>query len=162
MSLFDPAVTKTILREGGAALTDDPDDPGGPTRYGIAQNYHAGVDAKTLTEEAAKAIYRKDYWDPICGDAILNQAVAEMLFDSAVNLGNGATIRLAQQGLALTASGTMDAATVTTLNMTPSNQFGAAFTIAKIARYVHLCETTPVKKKYFFGWVRRALEDQCH
>lgn len=158
MSLFDPAVSKTIVREGGAKFTNDPDDPGGPTKYGIAENYHKGVDVKNLTEAGAKVIYKKEYWDPVCGDAILDQGVAEMLFDAAVNLGVGTTVRLLQVALGLVPSGAMDVSTITMLNSTPAHEVAAAFTLAKIARYVHLCDVTPAKRKYFFGWVRRALE----
>jgi lysozyme family protein len=158
MSLFDPAVAKTIVREGGAKFTNDPSDPGGPTKYGIAQNYHPGVDVKNLTEVGAKAIYKKDYWDPISGDSIKDQSLAEMLFDAAVNLGVGRTVRLLQAALKMIPTGSMDPGTLALLNATPAREAGALFTLAKIAQYVHLCEATPEKKKYFYGWVRRALD----
>ena len=158
MADFIPTVTKTIIREGGSKFTNDQDDPGGPTKYGIAQNYHPGVDVKNLDEAAARAIYLKEYWAPIQGDAIKDQGVAEMLFDSGVNLGNGMTIRLAQVALGLSADGKMGPATIQAINEADPHVFAAAFTLAKIARYAHLCEGTPAKKKYFYGWIRRALE----
>lgn len=158
MANFDPAVTKTILREGGSKITNDPADPGGVTKYGIAQAYHPGVDVRNLTEDGAKAIYRDGYWTPLRGDEITSQGVAEMLFDAGVNLGLGTTLKLAQVALGLPQTGKMDDATLEALNAAPATEFAAAFTLAKIARYVHLCAVKPEKRKFFFGWIKRALE----
>jgi lysozyme family protein len=158
MAEFKLAVTKTILREGGAKFTNDLDDPGGPTKYGIAQNYNPGVDVRNLSEAGAQAIYRKEYWDPICGDIIHDQGVAEMLFDAAVNMGVATIVRLAQVAVGRPATGQIDGAAVEAINDAPPHEFAAAFTLAKIARYAHLCEVKPAKKKFFYGWVRRALE----
>jgi len=50
MADFDPAVAKTLIREGGARFTDNPDDRGGATKYGISQRAYPGVDIPSLTE----------------------------------------------------------------------------------------------------------------
>ncbi len=47
---------------------------------------------------------------------------------------------------------------MTAINQASVTEFAAAFTLAKIARYVHLCTVTPDKRKFFFGWVKRSLE----
>ena len=151
MADFNAAVAKTIINEGGSKFTNDPDDKGGPTRYGIAQNYHPGINAETLTEDQAKEIYRREYWTPIHGDEITSQGVAEMLFDSAVNLGVGATVKVSRAVL-----GAED--WLPAVNAKSPSEFIAEFILAKIARYVRICEKTPTSKKYFYGWVRRALQ----
>ncbi len=156
---FDPAVTKTLLFEGGQ--TNDPKDPGGLTRFGIAQKFHPDINVATLTLEEAKDIYKKEYWSPLSADVIQSQAVAEMLFDAAVNIGVKTTANLIQTILGVPCVGVMDVTTLNSLNACTEQEFAAAFTLAKIARYVSLCLKEPVKKKFFFGWVKRALEGKA-
>ena len=42
---------------------NDPKDPGGETNYGISKRAYPDVDIKNLTEDGAKDIYKRDYWD---------------------------------------------------------------------------------------------------
>ncbi len=60
MSDFDTAVTKTLIHEGGSRVTDDPDDRGGLTRYGISQRSYPDLDIRNLTEDQAKEVYKRD------------------------------------------------------------------------------------------------------
>jgi lysozyme family protein len=57
---FNKAFDLLIELEG--YQSDDKNDKGGLTRYGIAQKYHPEVDVLKLTKEQAKEIYLKDYW----------------------------------------------------------------------------------------------------
>jgi lysozyme family protein len=68
---FDFAVAFTLRQETGGteadgyrsgALHTDPADPGGTTKYGIAQRYHPDVDVAALTLELAKNLYLRRYW----------------------------------------------------------------------------------------------------
>lgn len=45
------------------AYTNDPVDPGGETRFGIAKRSHPTVDIKNLTLGEALSIYESDYWN---------------------------------------------------------------------------------------------------
>ena len=70
--------------EGG--YVNDPKDPGGETNYGISKRAHPEVDIKALTEEAAKAIYIRKYWEPVGGPTLaIRDAVCA--FDCCVNCG---------------------------------------------------------------------------
>lgn len=158
MADFETAVTKTIRREGGDQFTEDPDDPGGATRYGISKRAHPEVDPKNLSLEGAKAIYRKDYWDPLQGDAVTSQLLAELVFDSAVNMGVGQAIKLAQIAAGLEPTGTLDAGTLQAMNEADPTSFAAAYVLAKITRYLALVKKNRKLEKYFYGWVRRTLE----
>lgn len=158
MADFDAAVTKTIRREGGDTLTDDPDDAGGLTRYGISKRAHPEVDPRNLTLEGAREIYRKEYWKGVRGDEITHQVKAELLFDSAVNMGVAQAVKLAQIAIDLPADGAMGPTTLATLNEADPAAFGAAFMLAKIARYVALVRKNRSQEKFFYGWVKRTLE----
>ena len=44
--------------------SDDPDDKGGLTRFGIAQNYNPDVDVARLTRDRAELRYLTNYFYP--------------------------------------------------------------------------------------------------
>ena len=77
---FARAIERVLDHEGGDA--DDPRDPGGKTRWGISQRAYPFLDLSTLTREGAIALYRRDAWTPIRGDA-LPEAIAFQVLDAA-------------------------------------------------------------------------------
>lgn len=158
MADFEPAVTKTIRREGGDQFTDDPDDAGGATRWGISKRAHPEVDPKNLTLDGAKTIYLKDYWTPLQGDSLTSQPIAEALFDTAVNMGTAQAVKLAQVVLGLPPDGDLGPATLAALNAADPAEFAAGFIVAKVARYLALVKKNPKQEKFFYGWVRRTME----
>lgn len=70
MSAFD-VWTSLLFDLEGRELSMDPSDPGnyrpegtlGGSRFGISSRQYPLVDMQTLTEDEAKAIARRDYWD---------------------------------------------------------------------------------------------------
>ena len=68
---YDKCLAITLDFEGG--YSNDPGDPGGPTKYGITiidvrkyLNPHAtAADVRALSLDDAKTIYRKHYWEQI-------------------------------------------------------------------------------------------------
>jgi hypothetical protein len=78
---FDLGFQLTIGLEGKPS--DDPNDAGGFTIWGLAKRYHPEIDANT-TVDHAKKVYLEEYWIPQgCDDAPFPFDVC--LFDSAVN-----------------------------------------------------------------------------
>jgi lysozyme family protein len=53
--------------------------------------------------------------------------------------------------------GVIGPASVAAINGFEPELFLASFTIAKISRYISICEKRPTSRKYFYGWVRRSL-----
>jgi len=157
MADFDPAVAKTLIREGGARFTDNPDDHGGATKYGISQNAYPNVDIRNLTEDQAKAIYKRDYWDKVAGDTLKSQAVAENIFDTAVNMGPTTATKLVQVALELDVDGKFGPATANAVNASDEGEFLAEFTLAKVARYAAICNKDRTQSKFLLGWINRAL-----
>lgn len=66
-------------------LTNDKNDPGGITRWGIDKRAHPNVDVANLTFEGALAIYAAE-WDAE-GCESMPPKVGEAFFDAAVNCG---------------------------------------------------------------------------
>ena len=82
--------------EGG--YVNDPNDPGGETKWGISKRSYPTVDIAALTRDDAKAIYRRDFWDRVRADA-LPDGVAFQMFDFAVNSGIETAVRALQRAL---------------------------------------------------------------
>lgn len=93
---FNDAFTAVVGVEGG--YTTDPRDPGNwtggacnagtcnGTKYGISAASYPNVDIANLTLAQAQAIYKRDFWDRLQGDA-LDPDLAFQAFDAAVNCG---------------------------------------------------------------------------
>jgi lysozyme family protein len=88
--LFKLALTFSLRWEGGEKYTNDKDDPGGETKYGISKRAYPDVDIKSLTLAEAEQIYYNDYWLKAGCDK-MDKDMAIVVFDSAVNCGVGRT-----------------------------------------------------------------------
>jgi hypothetical protein len=84
MSLFDAAFPIVVGIEAG--YVNDPQDPGGETKYGISKRAYPNEDIPNLTIERARELYRRDYWDKAGCDAY-SWGIALITFDCAVNQG---------------------------------------------------------------------------
>lgn len=91
---FDIAIAVVLQNEGG--YVNNPADPGGETNFGISKRAYPNLDIKHLTMDAAKEIYRHDYW--VFQD-LNSQAIATKCLDLAVNLGLHGGIKLVQESL---------------------------------------------------------------
>jgi hypothetical protein len=78
---YDKAFEITIGLEGKPS--NDPEDPGGFTIWGLAKKYHPEIDENT-TIDYAKKVYLEEYWIPSGCDA-QPFPMDICLFDSAVN-----------------------------------------------------------------------------
>ena len=154
--MFDAAFNYTMPFEGWSACTNDPDDPGGLTKYGISKVNHPEVDVANLSLEGAKAIYRKHYWNPIKGDQIASGRVAIKFFDMAVNMGVKQATKLVQEalgdmGCSVAVDGVMGSKTLEALNGVDDDVLFVFLVPLLEAFYRGLG-----KPKYIKGWLRRA------
>lgn len=158
MADFNIAIQKTLDAEGGDTITNDPDDSGGLTRYGISQRSYPELDISTITKQQAKDIYKKDYWDMVKGDALEVQTIAEAIFDFAVNAGPARAIKLAQKAINTEADGMIGPLTLTGWNMAHNELFLYKYAVEKIKFYRDIVTHNPIQKKYILGWINRSLE----
>ena len=175
MAEFIPALKKVLAREGGYSI--DPDDPGGETYKGIARRMHSkwcgwgqidlckrqsgfpeNLDKDVGLQSEIEQFYQVNFWDKVCGDLYANQSVAESIFNFAVNAGVGVSASLAQMVADAHADGVIGNQSIAKINAVDPEHFHAAFTVAKIARYAAIVRKRSGCKKYFYGWVCRALE----
>lgn len=99
-SLTDAVINQIIsfiikYNEGG--YVNDPNDPGGETKYGISKRSYPNLDIKNLTIDQAVAIYRKDYLAKL--PVILNPLMLYQVLDMAINAGSGTALKLYNQSM---------------------------------------------------------------
>jgi lysozyme family protein len=99
---FDEAFTRVLGHEGG--YSNNPSDPGGETNWGISKRSYPELDIRSLTKEAAKDIYRLDFWQPT-GLVNAHPGVVFQLFDFAVNSGIQTATRAYQRALGVADDG---------------------------------------------------------
>jgi len=103
---YATALTRLLAHEGG--YSNHPDDPGGPTKFGITINDYRryvkpgadAADVKAMTVDEAKAIYRAKYWDAQRCDE-LPAGVDYAVFDYGVNSGIGRSGKVLRRVLSL-------------------------------------------------------------
>lgn len=116
----------------GSRYENDPDDPGGATRWGIDQRSHPRENIRNLTEARAKEIYFREYWTAN-GCEILAPGFGEVWFNCCVNAGRGRAEKIL-------ATGAHDA---------------LAFLAEQDRFYRRLARARPKSAKYLKGWLNR-------
>lgn len=82
---FERAFAVVIGIEGG--YVNDPQDPGGETKFGITKRWYPNEDIPSMTIERAQHLMRRDYWTKRGCDA-MPWHEALLVFDAAVNGGH--------------------------------------------------------------------------
>ena len=166
MADFDPILKKMILDEGGYKLHKVAGDSGGLTYAGIARNYHprwpgwklidAGITSSIELSRLVREFYVDEFWQPIAGEK-LEQHVANVIFNFAVNTSPAVAIKLAQSCVECMPDGVVGPKTINALNAVEFNAFNANYAIAKVARYAAICNKNRSKSKFLLGWINRTL-----
>jgi lysozyme family protein len=165
MADFAPAFEKMLHDEGGMQLTNIPGDRGGMTYAGIARNANPDwsgwqfIDRKDFgsATQLVREFYKVNFWDRIRGDELTNQAIAETIFNFAVNTGVGVASKLAQLIVGVTPDGAIGAKTLERLNICTAEKFLPAYALAKISRYAQICNKDRSQSKFLLGWINRTL-----
>lgn len=174
MVKFQEAFQKMLIHEG--RYSNDPDDLGGETYKGISRAMHGTwpgwdiidkyknntgfpsiLDEDAELKKEIDLFYWTNFWFPINADRILNQSMANSIFDFGVNAGVKTTVRLLQEIIGAEVDGIMGSQTLNRLNAFDCNHFLSAFTVAKITYYINLVQKHSANNKYLFGWINRAL-----
>lgn len=159
MANFKPAFERTLKYEGGVA--NHPNDPGGLTNSGItlatfSKYYEGGADALLhMTHEQCYTIYRKGFWNKIWGDDINSQSVAELFYDTAVNIGVKRAIEKMQMLLGVKVDGVVGKITLKAINdKNPQTLFNEYHDV-RVAYYKQLVAKKPQMKCFLNGWLNR-------
>lgn len=151
MTPFERAWAFISHEEGGARITDDPDDPGGLTKWGISQRSFPSIDIRNLTEDGAKALFRSHYWARAKCDSF-PAAVAIAVVDSGYNQGVRTAVSLLQEALRVEPDGIVGPNTIAAVNRKPPNEVVNEFLSRRALRYAD------GKAKFRRGWFMRLFK----
>ena len=92
----------------------NPKDPGGETNWGISKRSYPNLDIRNLTEDEAKAIYKKDFWDSMRIEK-LPPLIQFDVFDTSVNAGRQKASQLLQRAVGVVEDGLLGMASACTI-----------------------------------------------
>ena len=182
MADFHNHIGDLIQQEGGSAISDDPDDRGGLTKYGISQKAFPDLEIRDLTEEMARSIYYRDYWEPLGLGKIWTHydesrhssanAYADLIVHNVFFFGVNAGVRKAARYLqvahncvrresdpGLIEDGIVGPKTLAGVNSCIANGGGRSLHVALAAsiimHYADLVHRAICPRKFLRGWLNR-------
>ncbi|MCA0926915.1 holin-associated N-acetylmuramidase [Ruegeria profundi] len=174
--------TEIVAREGG--FIDDPDDPGGETKYGVTIHTmrrlgldlsNDGVidtkDVRMLSKSEATEIFVQHYYE-LPRLNLLPEAIRPSVFDMYVNAGGQAVkilqLLLREMGYELAVDGVVGPITAQACQKAAQPEpitLRDAYGVARRNFYFRLADLRPASRKYVRrrdggkgGWIRRAEE----
>jgi len=145
---FQQAVEFVLSEEGG--YSNDPQDPGGETNFGISKRAYPGLNIASLTRREAIDIYRRDYWDRL---PALPPGIAVAVFDFAVNAGMSRAIKTLQMAVGVNADGVVGPITRSALGQLSDDAVLALFSAERAIFYAGISGF----QRYGRGWLRRTF-----
>jgi lysozyme family protein len=157
MAYFNIAVQLTLKNEGG--YTNDPNDEGGETNFGISAAQFPGLDIKNLTEAQATEFYKDRYWKDYYSQ-IDDQSIANKLFDMGVLFGVGTAVNILQKALKVTfpdivVDGGFGPETLSYVNQSEPVSLLSVYKSAMISRVLQIANADPNDRSFVAGWGRR-------
>jgi len=120
------------------------------SKFGLSAAQYPTLDFASLTLDQAAAIYRRDYWQ-LCRCDELPRRLALVVFDSAVNQGQGTAVELLQASLGVTVDGALGPQTLAAVARSAELVVVGEFCARRMLRYAQ----DPRLEADGLGWFRR-------
>lgn len=184
LASFEKAIPYVLKHEGG--FSNDKDDNGGITNYGLSQkyleylakkepyiinevdlNYNKKVDSYDICNmnlDKAKEIYYNEWWEKYGFGKLNYQPLATKLFDMAVNMGAARPIQWLRSccdkfppSKSLSISDA-EAQYINSLSEIEKNMIVDKIEDLAIDFYKSLAHNNPSQQKYLSGWIKRTTD----
>ena len=186
MADFQLSLNRTLAHEGGYSVVKA--DRGGETYRGVSRRFHPSWAGWIVVDQLKHEpgfprnlqnhpglqnqvglFYHQQFWQPLLGEQLVHQAVADELFDTAVNMGIATAVSFAQTALNLLnrnqssypdgmVDGKMGPKTLKLLNDCSEPEILVrTLNALQAARYIRICEKDPSQEVFFRGWLKRTL-----
>ena len=138
--------------------SDDKDDPGAETAWGItlvlAKSY--GVDTvdklKNMTPNDIRHIYKTEFWR---FDRLKDDKVAAKFFDMRINF-TGSSVACVQQELRIAEDNKYGPSTETAINKKDPEDMITLLVTASVAHYLDHLRKHPEEERFRKDWIKRA------
>lgn len=162
---IEKIIRDTLKIEG--VLSDNPNDKGGITKYGISQAAYPNLNIKNITEQQAIEIYKKDYFLKNQCDKIRSERIAEMFFDLCVNSGNKTAVTILQhtynfypyRETTLAEDGVLGVNTINAINAIENERdFCLLLTIFRGIFFYKIVQRNESQNVFLKGWLNRLVK----
>ena len=157
MTAFDDALKDVLVIEGG--LVDNPEDPGGITKWGISlrflQRINPDATAETICDlpyGRMAEIYREHFWEACKCDG-LPAGLSLAVFDCAVNQGPPTARKILQRALKVKPDGHIGPVTLAAVLRADPHQVLKRFMARRAVRYA----VTANFDDFGYGWISRLM-----
>jgi lysozyme family protein len=156
MGDFNKAIKFVLANEGESS--NDPQDAGGVTKFGISKKSYPDLDIQNLTKEEAIEIYRRDFWQPY---QEFDDRLATKVFDFSVNMGHKRAVQILQRalqclGAKVVDDGILGPITKQAVELANVDLLLTAMKSEAAGVYRNLVATNASQQKFLRGWLRRA------
>jgi lysozyme family protein len=160
------AIKKVLEHEG--FLSDDDNDPGGLTKYGISlrflQNAEIDIDGdgdsdeadiRSIRREDAIKIYKEEFWLKNHYYTFINKHVAAKIFDLSVNIGSCAANKLLQKSI----NDVIKENKIDNENLSPIEEDGICGKIT--STYINLITENGREKDVLYFFIKNSAQYYC-
>jgi len=145
---FNTAFEILLRFEGG--ISNNKADKGGLTKYGISHAAYPNLNIAELTEDMARDIYERDYWNP-AGCNKLKPELQYIHFDTAVNCGVVTAIKLLQTVSGVKQDGIIGPETIQAADKISIDDYANA----RIGFYKSIVDKDKNQVIFLTGWINR-------
>lgn len=139
-------------------------DPGGRTRFGIAERFHPELTnclyyssmGQVAALQIARGIYDISYAQPLCIAEIESQDIANKLLSLGVNVGVVTAAKMLQDAVSVVGDGRIGPLTLHAIDLSDPEVVLARLRDEAEQHYDDLVEANPKLSIYRAGWLRRA------
>ena len=168
MASFNAAFKHILEQEGGWQLTNNPDDRGGMTFAGITRRWNpdwtgwklidqGASEANEDLHERTRWLYLEKYWKPLRLDMVNDLGIALDIFSCCVLSSQRKAVILTQIAVKVKPDGVIGPKTIEAINKMSLELWDLRFCLARIIRYRDIVTKDKTQRKWFLGWVNRAL-----
>lgn len=105
--------------------------------------------------DSVKQLFKDNYWNPIKGDLISDQQLANQAFDAAINMGVSRAQRWLQASSGVAVDLIIGSGTISAINASKQPEMYNKFLELRKAKYIEIINNDPSQAKFRNSWFSR-------
>lgn len=159
-------IINRILDREGEKYTNDPDDDGGPTKWGVTLVAYrdflgdptaTAEDVKAITRSTAANVFRSDFIEGFGFERVHDDLLYEILLDCSVNHGPRNAVIILQRAVRTRQDGSLGPVTAGHTNEIVHADLITKVLLVRAKFYADICKRKPAKLKYLNGWLEHRV-----